>query len=119
LAGDAANKVLFPNNFAPDEPQLQEVYNAYKDKHGEEPLNKVFIGYDSMLLIAQALKESGSADPQAVAEALANIKELEGTTGTISISPDTHRPYGLSMVMFQIEDGKYVAKERYLTEGLK
>lgn len=119
LAGEAANKVLFPNNFAYDEPQLKEVYDAYKAKYSEEPLNKVFLGYDTMLVIAEAIKKAGSTDSTKIAEAAATLKDVQGTTGTISISSKTHRPYGLSMVMFEIDNGKYIAKERYLTKELQ
>lgn len=119
LAGDAANNIIFPNNFAFDEPQLKEVYDAYKAKFGEEPLNKVFIGYDSVTLIAEAIKAAQSSESEKITAALSNLKDIKGTTGNISISTKTHRTYGLSMVMFQIENGKYVAKERYLTSELE
>lgn len=119
MAGSASNNVIFPNNFSYDEPQLQDVYKAYQAKYNEQPLNKVFIGYDSVLLVAQAIKNANSTDPEKIAEAMANLKDVQGTTGKISISPKTHRPYGLSMVMFEIQNGKYVPKGRYLAQELQ
>jgi branched-chain amino acid transport system substrate-binding protein len=113
LAGDAANNVIFPNNISNDEPQLQGVLKEYKDKYGTEPINKFYLGYDSVSLIVQAIKDANSTDPTKVAEALAHVKNLQGLTGNITISPDTHGPIGLSMVMFEIQNGQYVAKKRY------
>lgn len=113
LAGDAANNVIFPNNISNDEPQLQGVLKEYKDKYGTEPINKFYLGYDSVSLIVQAIKDANSTDPIKVAEALAHVKNLQGLTGNITISPDTHGPIGLSMVMFEIQNGQYVAKKRY------
>ncbi|BCV22310.1 ABC transporter substrate-binding protein [Moorella sp. Hama-1] len=116
LAGDAANDVYFPNNIAAEDPQIKEVAAAYKAAYNEEPLNKAFIGYDSILVIADAIKRAGTPDPVKVRDALEQTKDLKGTTGIISISPKTHRPYGLSMVMIKIEKGQYVTKERYITK---
>ncbi|WP_434579299.1 ABC transporter substrate-binding protein [Thermoanaerobacterium thermosaccharolyticum] len=113
LAGDAANNVIFPNNISNDEPQLQSVLKAYKAKYGTEPINKFYLGYDSVLLIVQAIKDAKSTDPIKVAEAIAHVKNLHGMTGNITISPKTHGPVGLSMVMFEIQNGQYVAKRRY------
>ncbi|APC09002.1 ABC transporter substrate-binding protein [Neomoorella thermoacetica] len=116
LAGDAANDIYFPNNIAAEDPQIREVAAAYKAAYNDDPLNKAFIGYDSILVIADAIKRAGAPDPVKVHDALEQTKDLKGTTGNISISPTTHRPYGLSMVMIKIEKGQYVTQERYITK---
>lgn len=116
LAGEAANDIYFPNNIAAEDPQIKEVAAAYKTAYNDEPLNKVFIGYDSILVIADAIKRAGAPDPVKVRDAMEQTKDVKGTTGNISISPSTHRPYGLSMVMIKIEKGQYITKERYITK---
>lgn len=116
LAGAAADNIYFPNNIAAEDPQIQEVAAAYKAAYNDEPLNKAFIGYDSILVIADAIKRAGAPDPVKVRDAMEQTKDLKGTTGNISISAATHRPYGLSMVMIKIEKGQYVAQERYITK---
>ena len=92
MAGEAANNVYLPNNFAFDDPQLKEVLEAYKEKYKEEPLNKAFLGYDSVMMIADSIKRAGSLDPVKIKDALEQLKDFKGTTGVISISPKTHRP---------------------------
>lgn len=119
LAGEAANHVFYHDNMNIEEQRLQDFTMIYEEKFGRKPLNKSFLGYDKVLIIAEAIKIAGSDDPVEIAQAVSQIVDLPGTTGTISISPENHRPYGLSMVIFQIEDGEYIYKERYLPEDLK
>lgn len=112
--GEATNNLYFANNFSDTEPQLAEVRNAYKAKFNEDPINKVYLGYDKMLVIAEAVKKGGGITPDKILQGLNQIKDLQGTTGKITISPQTHQPVGLSMVMYKIADGKYVDLGRYV-----
>lgn len=118
LCGEAANDVYFPNNFSFDEPQLKEVWASYRAKYKEDPLNKAFLGYDSTMLIAQAIKNAGGIDTVKIRDMMRQIKNFQGTTGTFGISAKTHRPYGLDMVIMKVEKGKYVTKGRYITAEL-
>lgn len=112
--GEASNNLYFANNFSDTEPQLAEVKSAYKAKFNEEPINKVYLGYDKMLVIAEAVKKGGGITPDKILQGLNQIKDLQGTTGKITISPETYQPIGLSMVMYKIENGKYVDLGRYV-----
>lgn len=112
--GEASNNLYFANNFSDTEPQLAEVKSAYKAKFNEDPINKVYLGYDKMLVIAEAVKKGGGVTPDKILQGLNQIQDLQGTTGKITISPDTHQPIGLSMVMYKIEEGKYVDLGRYI-----
>lgn len=117
---EAADNALFANNFSEKEPQLVEVRNAYKAKYNnEEPINKAYLGYDKILIIAEAAKKANSTKPEDVMKGLEQIKDLQGTTGVITISPKTHQPIGLSMVIFKMEKGKYVELGRYVPEKHK
>ncbi|MGE5551571.1 MAG: ABC transporter substrate-binding protein [Bacteroidota bacterium] len=118
LCGDAANDVYFPNNFSFDEPQLKDVWTAFKARHKEDPLNKVFLGYDSVMLFADAIKRAGQLDPVKMRDAMEKTKNFQGTTGAFGISAKTHRPYGLDMVIMKVEKGQYVTKGRYITPEL-
>jgi branched-chain amino acid transport system substrate-binding protein len=111
---DATNNLYFANNFSDTEPQLAEVKNAYRAKFNEDPINKVYLGYDKLLVIAEAIKKSGGASPDKILQGLNQISGLQGTTGLITISPQTHQPVGLSMVMYKIENGQYVDLGRYI-----
>jgi len=116
---EATNDIYLANNFSETEPQLKEVWEIYKTKFGEDPVNKVFLGYDKVLLIREAMKLGGGTSAAQVMAGLSQVKELQGTTGVLTISPETHQPVGLSMVMYKIEKGKYVELGRYVPEKHK
>lgn len=116
---EATNDIYLANNFSETEPQLKEVWDVYKTKYGENPVNKVFLGYDKVLLIQEAMKLGGGTSAAQVMAGLSQVKELQGTTGVLTISPETHQPVGLSMVMYKIEKGKYVELGRYVPEKHK
>ncbi|MDR3592516.1 MAG: ABC transporter substrate-binding protein [Negativicutes bacterium] len=116
---DAANNIFFANNYSDSEPQLAEVRNAYKAKYNEDPINKVYLGYDKMLVIAEAIKLGGAATPDKIIEGLNKVKGVQGSTGVLTISPQNHQPVGLSMVMYKIEQGKYIDLGRYIPEKHK
>jgi branched-chain amino acid transport system substrate-binding protein len=116
---EAANNIYFANNYSDSEPQLTEVRNAYKAKYNEDPINKVYLGYDKMLVIAEAIKQGGGTTPDKIIEGLNKVKGVQGTTGILTISPQNHQPVGLSMVMYKLDQGKYVDLGRYIPEKHK
>ena len=101
LVGDpeAANNIYFANNFSDKEPQLTEVRNAYRAKFNEDPINKAYLGYDKVTVILKAIELGGGATGPQIIAGLSKVKDVQGTTGVITISPKTHQPLGLSMVM--------------------
>ena len=116
---EAADNIYLANNFSEKEPQLKEVWDIYKGKYGENPVNKVFLGYDKILLIREAMKLGGGTASAQIIAGLNKVKNLQATTGVLTISPETHQPTGLSMVMYKIEKGKYVELGRYVPKGHK
>jgi branched-chain amino acid transport system substrate-binding protein len=111
---EATNNIYFANNYSDSEPQLTEVRKAYKAKYNEDPINKVYLGYDKMLVVVEGIKKGGGATPDKIIEGLNKVSGLQGTTGVITISPKTHQPVGLSMVMYYIDHGVYKDLGRYV-----
>ena len=116
---EAADDIYLANNFSEKEPQLSDVWKTYKAKFNEDPVNKVFLGYDKILLIREGMKRGGGTTSAQIIAGLNKVANLQGTTGVLTISPETHQPTGLSMVMYKIEKGKYVELGRYVPEGHK
>ena len=104
--------MYFANNISEKEPQLQEVSKAYKEKYKEDAINKSFLGYDAVYMLADSAKREGATGP-GIIKGLETLKDLPGTTGVLTMSNATHQLVGLSMVMYEIKDGKYVELERY------
>ena len=74
---------------------------AYPSK---EPNVNAALGYDTYLMVLDAIKRAGKPDPAAITKALAGTKGFEGVTGstTINATHDAEKPVGL----VQIKDGK-------------
>ncbi len=116
---DAADNIYFANNYSDSEPQLIEVRQIYEKKFGGEPTNKVYLGVDKMALLAKAIELGGGATGPQIIDGLGKIRNLPGTTGILTLSPETHQPVGLSLVMYKIEKGKYVELGRHVPESHK
>ncbi|MBX3050307.1 MAG: acetolactate decarboxylase [Caldilineaceae bacterium] len=69
------------------------------------------LGYDAVNLVIAALAQAGSADPEAVRDALAALEAFEGVTGRISFAPGSPIPTK-SVTILAVEAGEY----RYVTE---
>ena len=70
----------------------------------KEPNVNAALGYDTYLLVLDAIKRAGKAEPAAITKALVATKGFEGVTGstTINATHDAEKPVGL----VQIKDGK-------------
>lgn len=70
----------------------------------KDPNVNAALGYDSYMLVLDAIKRAGAPDPAAVTRALAETKGFEGVTGatTINATHDAEKPVGL----VEIKDGK-------------
>lgn len=69
------------------------------------------LGYDTVMLIVNAIRGAGSTDPKAITAALSATTNLQGVTGSISFSAG--RIPMKNVAIIQIIDGKYtlVAEE--------
>ena len=74
---------------------------AHPDK---DPNVNAALGYDSYMLVANAIKVAGSTEPDAIRNALAKTKDFPGVTGNKSINEthDAESPVGI----VQIKEGK-------------
>ncbi len=96
----------FANTFALDDPdeKVQTFIKKYNEKYKENPQSFSAMGYDSVYLMAEAIKKAGSTDPKAVVDALKNI-QYSGVTGSFKFD-DKRNPIK-SVFMTTIEKGNY------------
>ena len=73
-------------------------------KRSDDPNVNAALGYDSYMILIDAIERAGSADPEAITAALAATKDFEGVTGltTINETHDAEKTVGIKMV----KDGK-------------
>jgi branched-chain amino acid transport system substrate-binding protein len=106
IGGDALDGSFFSNHFAPDAatPKAQKFVADFKAKYGQEPTGLGALGFDAAIVLFDAIRRAGKTDPQAVRDALAQTKNFEAVSGTITI--DKNRDAEKSAVILAIEGGK-------------
>jgi branched-chain amino acid transport system substrate-binding protein len=89
LAGaDAVTGHYFSSHFSPDDqdPMVQKFVKDYTARYKKAPGAMAALGYDGILVIADAFKRAGSNDPQAMKKALASTSGFKGVSGAITIN---------------------------------
>jgi branched-chain amino acid transport system substrate-binding protein len=73
----------------------------YTTEYGNPPENAfAALGYDTMRLIADAIKRANSADPKAIHDALVVTKDFPGITGQLTYLPGSRVPQkGVAMIL--------------------
>ncbi len=107
-AGKDAEGVVFPNNIALDDPRFKDFIATYKARFGKDPVVHAWMGYDDMMIVANAIQKANSLDPVAIDTAIQNqTKDVVGITGKITLDPKTHRPVGMPLAILQVKNGTY------------
>ncbi|MER3399671.1 MAG: amino acid ABC transporter substrate-binding protein [Thermoflexus sp.] len=117
VAGPAAESVFFTTHslLTADSPneRVRKFVAAYKQKYGTEP-EAVFaaLGYDSVYMLAEAIRRAGSTNGRAIQQALENLRDFHGVTGVINYSPQSHIPQK-GVTVIEAKGGKFtLAAER-------
>jgi len=118
LAGEAANGILLPagrmiavDQIPADHPQ-QPVLAAYvKDYEAKFKIPVSTFGgyaYDALMLTKAAIEKAGSAEPQAIRDALETIDGFVGATGVFHMTAEDHLGLDESaFVMVEIVNGDW------------
>lgn len=113
IAGAAAlNNTYFSNHYSSQDkdPNVVKFVEAYKKEYNQEPSALAALGYDSGLMIIDAIKRAGAADPVKIKDALEQTKNLQVSTGILTIDSN-HNPVK-SAVVIEMKDGKQSFKEK-------
>lgn len=90
-----------------DSENVKKFVEAYKAEYNKEPENAfAALGYDTMYLIADAIKKANSDDPKAVRDALVQTKDFKAVTGSISYL-DGKRVPQKSVSILKVQEGKF------------
>jgi branched-chain amino acid transport system substrate-binding protein len=107
IGGDAVEGTYFSTHFSPDEktPAVQTFVKKFQDKYNVVPDAMAALGYDSAMLLVDAMKRAGTTDGPKVRDALAATKDFPGITGLITINE--HRDANKALVILQVRGGKF------------
>jgi branched-chain amino acid transport system substrate-binding protein len=107
IGGKALEGCYFSTHYSPESesPAVQNFVKTYKAKYNQTPDAMAALGYDSAMILAEAMKRAGSADPAKVRDALAATKDFHGVTGDISM--DANRNASKPAVILTIKNGAF------------
>jgi branched-chain amino acid transport system substrate-binding protein len=130
-AGPAAEGVIVASSLAVVGPELPDsklkdvvlaMARPFQETHGYYPPQFAFDGYCAVKLIAAAIEEAGSAEPQEIQKALENLTLLT-PEGEYQYTPENHSGLGVDDVAINVvQDGSFVPTEwsrQQLAETLK
>lgn len=88
LAGaDGIKGNYISSHFSPDDedPMVQGFVKEYVATYGQKPGAMAALGYDGVLVVADALKRAGPLTHKSISEAINSTKDFVGITGSITI----------------------------------
>ncbi|HSO58692.1 MAG TPA: ABC transporter substrate-binding protein [Paenisporosarcina sp.] len=107
IAGDASEGLIVATPWFgdKDEPKVQEFVKKYEEEYGSKPDQFAAQAYDALYIMAEGLKNAGEADRDALRDALAEIKDLDGVLGKFSFDKDGD--VVMEPTVLVIKDGKF------------
>jgi branched-chain amino acid transport system substrate-binding protein len=107
VGGTAVEGCFFSNHFSAEDPspKIQEFLAKYRQKYGEEADAMSALGYDSAMILADAIKRADSVSGDAIRQALTGTQNFPAITGMISLN--AARNADKSAVMLVVQKGKF------------
>ncbi|MET0429441.1 MAG: ABC transporter substrate-binding protein [Microvirga sp.] len=96
-----------------DSPKSKAFVDTFTAAYKEGPNNHAYVHWETVHLLAQAIKEAGSPNREKVREALSRIK-YASAVGDVTF--DDHNQAKLPMILLQIEGGKPSVKGAYTAD---
>jgi len=108
IGGADVEGTYFSTHFSPEEtsPAVQNFAKKFQAKYHELPDAMAALGYDSAMVLVEAMKRAGSTEGPKLRDAVAATKEFPGVTGKITL--DDKRNATKPAVILTVKDGKYV-----------
>jgi branched-chain amino acid transport system substrate-binding protein len=108
IGGAAVEGNYFSSHYSPQvgtDVSKRFVENYARRWNGKTPDTMAACGYDSALVLADAIKRAGTTDGPKLREAIAATRDFQAVTGKITINPN--RDATKSAVILKIEGGKF------------
>lgn len=118
IGGEAVEGSISYAGFSPEQPtpNTEKFINAYKAKYNnEEPDLFSAQGYDAMMLIAKAIKDANSADPEKFKDTLAKTNNYDGVSGSITFQ-ENREPIKSPVYLLEVKGGKFALLKKVPVE---
>jgi branched-chain amino acid transport system substrate-binding protein len=101
---------------ADDRPEVKKFIEDYQAEYGIEPENAFApLGYDAMMLVADAIRRADSDEPAKIRDALAETRGFKGVTGEISYTRDNMVP-PKPVSIISVKNGEFTVEEIWRPE---
>jgi branched-chain amino acid transport system substrate-binding protein len=107
IGGKAVEGTHFVTHYSPEnkDPVVASFNERFQKRWGNVSDTLTGLGYDSVMMLADAIKRAGTTESEKLRDAIAATKNFKGVTGTITL--DAHRNPTKSAVILQVRDGKF------------
>lgn len=96
----------------PQKPVVEAYVGEYQAAYGEAPSTFGGYAHDAFAILVDAITRAGSAEPEAIRDAIEQTEGLAGTTGVVTMTPEDHLGFDLSAFrMLEIKDGGWTLVE--------
>jgi len=111
-AGAELEGAYFTNHYAPDvpSPSSKKLIAAFEGKYNHVPSSLSAQGYDAAHLLFDAMGRATEVAPEAIRKALAETKDFQGATGTMTMDKDRNANKPIVVVKIANEKFTYVAQ---------
>jgi len=110
-AGNLADNVFFATHYFAEEETaesdlIKNFITSYKTEYGNTPGGFAALGYDAIMLLANAIKNAGSIDSEKIRTALLSTIDFQGVTGKISYENGSRIP-NKGVTIVEVKDSKF------------
>jgi branched-chain amino acid transport system substrate-binding protein len=108
IGGPAVEGIYYSTHYSPEDraPIVQAFVAKFRARFaGETPDAMAALGYDSAMVLADAIRRAGTVAGPAVRDALAATRDFAGVTGRTTIDAD--RNAAKAAAIFTVQDGKF------------
>ena len=107
IGGKAVEGCYYSTHFSPENVTKESAafVSSFKARYNEGADALAALGYDSVLVLADAIKRAGTTEGPKLRAALAATKGFVGATGSTTI--DEHRNASKAAVVIEVKDGKF------------
>ncbi len=108
IGGKDMEGTYYSTHYSPEnqDPAIQKFVKRFKEKYsGEVPDAMAALGYDSLMVLVDAIKRAGTTDGPKLRDAIAATKDFPCLTGKTTL--DAERNATKSAVIIAIKDGKF------------
>ena len=108
IGGSAMEGKYYSTHYSPDNqaPEVQDFVRKFRARFdGETPDAMAALGYDSAMVLADAIRRAGETNGRAIRDAIADTRDYSGVTGKTPIDPE--RNATKAAVIITVQNGKF------------